>query len=63
MGLKNRIILPFRSVTLVENIQRIVQIVCPPMGVSDGIIDIGMHVIDYCVQILVEKELTDVGES
>jgi hypothetical protein len=62
MSLKHRIILSFRSVAVVEDIQRVLQIKCPPTGVSDGIIDIRVHVVNYCVEVFGKEELANVDE-
>jgi len=62
MSLEHRIVLSFRSVAVVEDIQRILQIKCPPTGVSDVIVGIRVHAINYCVEVFREEELANVGE-
>jgi len=63
MSLEHRVILSFRSVAVVEDIQRVLQIKCPPTGVSDRISDIRVHVVDYCIEVFREEELANVDES
>ena len=63
MRLKHRIILSFRSVGVFKNVERVVLIKCPPTGVSDGIIDIRVHVVNHCIEIFGKEELANVGKS
>jgi hypothetical protein len=48
---------------LVEDIQRVLKIECPPTDVSNGIIDVGVHFVDYGVEVFGKEKLADVSES
>jgi hypothetical protein len=63
MRLKHRIILSFWSVGIFEDVQRVMPIKCPPTDVSNGITDIRVHVVNYCIEIFGKEELANVDES
>lgn len=63
MDLEDRIILALSTMTILEDIQRILSITRAPANVLDRVRDIGIHLVDNHVHVLVEEPLARVREA